>query len=205
MPSKRKPASHPVETEAKIRVTSFVAIRRRIVKAGGRLTTPRTLEVNTLFDSPAGPLRASGSALRVRRYGRRGSVTLKGPARVMGGIKSRLELETRVDSPEALSQILISIGFNPQFRYEKFREIWKVGRTEICLDETPLGRFVEIEGDPSAIHRMAQALELATATFLTSSYPGLWRESGHTGDMVFAKKPGRRQKQLPKPQVRNSA
>ena len=58
MSSPRKPVSDPVETEAKIRVPSFVAVKRRIAAAGGRLMSARTLETNTLFDSLSGMIRA---------------------------------------------------------------------------------------------------------------------------------------------------
>lgn len=193
MPSKRKPASRPVETEAKIRVPSLSAVKKRIEARGGRRLNPRTFEVNTLFDLPGGSLRASGRSFRVRSYGATGSVTLKGVARVQGGMKSREELETEVTSPEALAGILHALGFAPQFRYEKFREIWKVGAAVVCLDETPLGSFVEIEGGAPAIARVAKALGLRASDFLSDSYPALWFESGRTGPMVFeAASPGRK-------------
>jgi adenylate cyclase class 2 len=185
MPSMRKPAATPVETEAKVPVSSFVAIKRRIREAGGRRLSPRTLETNTLFDSPGGSLRSAGKSFRVRRYGGVGTVTLKGVARVEGGLKSRVEFETEVASPEMLARILISLGFVPTFRYEKFREIWKVGKTLVCLDETPLGRMLEIEGPAGAIHRLAPRLGLGPERFLSASYPALWFEAGRTGDMVF--------------------
>ncbi|MBX7185796.1 MAG: class IV adenylate cyclase, partial [Vicinamibacteria bacterium] len=128
-----------METEAKIRVPSLPPVRRKVRKAGGRLLQPRAFEANTLFDVPDGALRASGRSFRVRRYGSQGVVTFKGVARVSGGVKSREELETEVASPEVFSEILNALGFVPQFRYEKFREMWKVGSTVVCLDETPLG------------------------------------------------------------------
>jgi len=185
MPPKRKPASSPVETEAKIRVSSLPAVKRKIRATGGRLLNRRTFEANTLFDLPAGDLRSSGRSFRVRRYGTNGSVTLKGAPRVFGGVKSREELETHVASPEVLAQILHAIGFVPHFRYEKFREMWKVGSTVVCLDETPLGSFVEIEGALSAISRVAKALDLAIADSLSASYPALWFDAGREGHMVF--------------------
>ena len=185
MPSKRKPASSPVETEAKIRVSSLPAVKRRIRATGGRLLSPRTFEANTLFDLPESDLRAAGKSFRVRRYGSKGSVTLKGVARVFGGVKSRQELETHVASPEVLSEILQAIGFVPQFRYEKYREVWKVGSTVVCLDETPLGHFVEIEGAFSAISRVAKSLGLDAADFLSDSYPALWSGAGRLDAMVF--------------------
>jgi adenylate cyclase class 2 len=195
MPTKRKPAVSPVETEAKIRVSSFVAVKRRMVAAGGRLLSPRTLEANTLFDAPNGSLRAAGKSLRVRRYGAKGTVTLKGVARVEGGLKSREELETQVTSPETLAEILLTLGFVPQFRYEKFREVWKVGPTVVCLDQTPLGRFVEIEGAAAAVHRVGRSLGFEATAFISVSYPALWVEAGRSGPMVFpaeSKPAGRR-------------
>jgi adenylate cyclase class 2 len=174
-----------VETEAKIRVSSLPAVKKKIRAGGGRLLNRRTFEANTLFDAPGGELRASGRSFRVRRYGSKGSVTLKGVARVFGGVKSREELETHVDSPEVLARILHAIGFVPQFRYEKYREIWKVGSTVVCLDETPLGHFVEIEGALSAISRVAKILGLDAANSLSDSYPALWFGSGRRDHMVF--------------------
>jgi adenylate cyclase class 2 len=124
----------------------------------------------------------------VRRYGEKGVVTLKGAAVLERGLKSRTELETRVASPEVLADILSSLGFLPLFRYEKFREVWSLGAAEVCLDETPLGRFVEIEGAEAAIHAAAAHLKLVAREFLTDSYPALWMASGRRGDMVFPPK-----------------
>ncbi len=186
MPSKRKPASSPVETEAKIRVPSLPAVKRKIRAGGGRLVSARAFEANILFDLPGGLLRSSGRSFRVRRYGSKGSVTLKGVARVEAGVKSREELETHVASPETLARILHALGFEPLFRYEKFREVWAMGPAVVCLDETPLGHFVEIEGARSAIPRIARALGLKTEEFLSDSYPALWAEAGRTDHMVFS-------------------
>jgi len=191
MTPKRKPASNPVETEAKIRVTTFTAVKRRLGRSRARVVSTRALEVNTLFDSPASHLRASGRSFRVRAYGGSGSVTLKGVARVVDGLKSRTELETQVKDPATLQRILLELGYRPQFRYEKFREVWKIGRTLVCLDETPIGRFVEIEGACPDVHRTAATLGLGAAPILTASYPALWGESGRRGDMLFAPRPGR--------------
>lgn len=174
-----------METEAKIRVPSLPPVKTKILRAGGRLLQARTFEGNTLFDVAGGGLRASGRSFRIRRYGAQGVVTFKGVARVSGGVKSRDELETEVASPEVFSEILHALGFVPQFRYEKFREMWKVGSTVVCLDETPLGAFVEIEGALSAIGRVARSLGLDLKHSLSDSYPALWTAAGRVGPMVF--------------------
>jgi adenylate cyclase class 2 len=191
MPSKRKPAPGPVETEAKIRVASLTTVRRKLVALSGQLLSARTFESNKLFDFPGDPLRLSGKSFRVRSYGERGSVTLKGVARVSGGLKSREELETAVDSPEMLTRILVALGLRPSFRYDKFREVWRVGECLVCLDETPLDRFVEIEGTSREIHRVAETLGLGSARFVSDSYPALWFAAGRAGDMVFARRKAR--------------
>jgi adenylate cyclase class 2 len=191
MAPKRKPAETPVETEAKIRVPSVGAIRRRLAAAGGRKRSARSLEANTLFDAADRSLASQGRSFRVRRYGASGSVTLKGAARVTGGLKSRPEIETEVASPEAMAEILASLGFLPLFRYEKYREVWSLGGASICLDETPVGDFVEIEGTAASIHRVARKLGLEEGAFLSASYPALWAASGRTGDMIFPEGKGK--------------
>jgi adenylate cyclase class 2 len=185
MAPKRKPAVSPVETEAKIRVPSIAAIRRRLVAAGARKRSARALETNTLFDSADRSLLSQGKSFRVRRYGAEGLVTLKGAARVAGGLKSRSEVETEVASPEVMTEILNSLGFLSLFRYEKFREVWSLGGALICLDETPAGDFAEIEGTETSIRRVARKLALDSGAFLSASYPALWAASGGTGDMLF--------------------
>lgn len=185
MPSPRTPAAPPVETEAKIRVERLASVRRRLKEAGARRLSPRQLETNTLFDRLDGGLRAAGRSFRVRRYGAAGSLTLKGAARISGGLKSRLELETAVSAPEVLGEILAMLGYLPLFRYEKFRETWRHRGTVVCLDETPLGCFVEIEGVEAAIRRTASMLRLDMTRSITDSYPALWAASGRAGHMVF--------------------
>jgi adenylate cyclase, class 2 len=185
MSSKRKPASSPVETEAKIRVASLAPVRRRLATLGGRRLSPRSLEINTLFDGPSGSLRAAGRSFRVRSYGKTGSVTLKGAATIEGGLKSRVELETSVGAPDVLAQILEGLGFLPQFRYEKYREVWTLRGVVICLDETPLGSFIELEGARASILRLAPKLGVSEGEFMSASYPALWFEAGRTGPMVF--------------------
>ncbi len=75
-------------------------------------------------------------------------LTFKGPARFEQGIKTREERETSVGSAEEAEAILLRLGFVRRFRYEKRREEWRLFGCAVALDETPIGNFVEIEGDP---------------------------------------------------------
>lgn len=152
------------------------------------------MEANTLFDDGARSLRARGSTLRVRAYGRGGSLTYKGPATFLRGVKTRREVETEVAEPVALGFVLASLGYEPVFRYEKKREIWRVGRAHVCLDDTPLGPYVEVEGARSEIERLAAKLRLPRP-WIAESYPGLWAAAGRAGDMTFGRT--RRPRRMP--------
>ena len=49
--------------------------------------------------------------------------------------------------------ILENLGYRQVFRYQKYRESWRHRGQEIEIDETPIGCFLEIEGD-EAVDRL---------------------------------------------------
>jgi len=59
------------------------------------------------------------------------------------------------------------------------------------LDETPIGTYLEIEGEPQAVKLAAQRLGLDLAHGMTQSYMELFRALGKTGDMVFREDAGK--------------
>ncbi len=75
-------------------------------------------------------------------------------------MKSREERETAVDAPGELRAILRNLGYKPVFRYQKYRETWTHRGQEIEVDETPIGIFLEIEGDAEGIHAVAGGARL---------------------------------------------
>jgi adenylate cyclase class IV len=56
------------------------------------------------------------------------------------------------------------LGFRPGFRYEKYRASFRLPNLHVDLDETPAGNFLELEGSPKAIERVAHALGYSAAT-----------------------------------------
>ncbi len=175
----------PTETEVKLRVASPDAARERLVGLGAVLVRERHFEDNVLFDDRGGTLRESGTVLRLRQTPLGGVLTFKGPREEEGGIKSREERETAVEAPEQVRAILRNLGYRPVFRYQKYRETWAYRGQEIDVDETPIGAFLEIEGDPDGIRRVAGELGFQPADFVAESYVGLFLASGGKGDMVF--------------------
>ena len=101
-------------------------------------------------------------------------LTYKGPARFQAGAKIREEREAGVSDPEEVSAILERLGFERRFRYEKRREEWRWEGCVIALDATPIGTFVEIEGDPAAIRHVVARLELDPSEAIPYSYAELY-------------------------------
>lgn len=131
---------------------------------------------------------AAGTALRVRADGDRAFLTFKGPV-TPGAVKAREEIETEAASADALLAIATALGYQPAFRYEKFREEYAVDSAVLAVDETPIGTFVEIEGEEPVIHALAARLGFTPADYVTASYRALFRASAAAAsgarDMTF--------------------
>jgi adenylate cyclase, class 2 len=175
----------PIEREIKLRVTSPGVAREALERLGASLVRLRHFEDNVLFDDAAGTLRASGAALRLRRTPIGGVLTFKGPREIEEGAKVREERETVVDDPDAIPAILKRLGYRPVFRYQKYRESWTYRGQEIEIDETPIGAFLEIEGDAEGIQAVAADLGYDSSQYMADSYVDLFFAGGGEGDMVF--------------------
>jgi adenylate cyclase class 2 len=157
------------EVEVKLLVSDLDSLTRKLIASGFKLVTPRTHEMNTLYDFSGGRLRSRGEVLRIRKYGDKWTIThkTKGSA---GKHKSRMETETKVEDGEALAHIFEALGLAPSFRYEKYRAEWGDGEGHVVLDETPIGNIAELEGPPEWIDRVAKALGIKESQYITQSY-----------------------------------
>lgn len=164
----------PNEVEIKFLIHDLNGLRERLNKIGFREKTPRTHEMNTLYDRD-GQLRSRGEVLRIRKYGDTWKVTHKSKGE-NARHKTRNELETKVQDGETLHEILTALGYNPAFRYEKFRSEWTDEQGDVVLDETPIGDIGEIEGAPEWIDRVAQQLNIRQPDYITKSYAELFVE-----------------------------
>ena len=178
------------EIEVKIPAADLGAIRSRLEQQGAARARERHEESNDLYDQAGGELSNAGCALRLRRTAGESRLTFKGPARFEQGIKTREERETSVGSAEEAEAILLRLGFVRRFRYEKRREEWRLFGCAVALDETPIGNFVEVEGDPPGIRRAVAALELDFASAIPYSYARLYalkrkEDSTLPPDMTF--------------------
>lgn len=181
----------PSEIEIKFKVESIAALVTKLRTLAFVRITPRTHEMNVLFDLPGKPLRARGEVLRLRKYGETWTLTHKGKSNAKGPHKVRVETETRVEGGEQMEEILRSLQFQPSFRYEKFRAEWKLDPGHVVIDETPIGNFGEIEGPSEWIESIAQQLGLVRSDYITETYAGLFlawkkRTGSSAKEMTFA-------------------
>jgi adenylate cyclase class 2 len=161
------------EIEIKFRIADIRGLQRRLRAAKFKLITPRTHEINTLYDLQGQPLRKRGDLLRLRKYGEEWILTHKSKGKA-GRHKSRTELETKIADGKKMESILMALGFTPSFRYEKFRSEWTDGKGKVVLDETPIGIFGEIEGKSRWIDQTARLLGISNSDYITQSYAELF-------------------------------
>jgi adenylate cyclase class 2 len=162
------------EIEAKFAVRDLLPVEAHLAGLGAVCVVPRQLEFNLRYDAPDGHLSTSGQVLRLRRYDE-ARITYKGPGIRRDGVLERVEVETTVGDFETARQILEALGYQPIFRYEKYRAIWQFGERQVMLDEMPYGKFIEIEAESAeAVRDLARALGLNPAASIPASYQVLF-------------------------------
>ncbi|MGB3563466.1 MAG: class IV adenylate cyclase, partial [Thermoanaerobaculia bacterium] len=134
------------ERELKFATDDLSGLRERLPELEAERLGESGLEENRILDRKK-ELQGRGCVLRVRTDRLGAWVTFKGPARFDGQVKVRAEHQTRVEDPEALIQVLESLGYGVVRRYQKKREEWRLGGVTVALDHTPIGDFAEFEGE----------------------------------------------------------
>jgi adenylate cyclase class 2 len=178
------------EIEVKFPLRDRAELIRKLHDIGGQRLYAETFEDNIVLDR-RGELRTKGALLRVRKFGKYSLITYKGPMSMTDGIKSREEVQTGVESFELAIQLLDALGFRPVFRYQKFREVWRVKDVEVVLDRTPIGEYFEIEGPIERIRWIASELGMNMDQAVRQTYADLYRQARRTRsnlpeNMVFA-------------------
>ncbi len=178
------------EIEIKFPLRDRAELIRKLREIGATRLYAETFEDNIVLDR-RGELRTRGALLRVRKFGRYAIATYKGPMSIEGGVKSREEVQTGVESFELAIQLFDAVGFRPVFRYQKFREVWRIQNVEVVLDRTPIGEYFEIEGPVEVIRSLAADLGMNMDQAIRQSYADLYRQHRRTRadlpeNMVFA-------------------
>ena len=169
------------EIEIKIRIGDPGAMREKLLGLGVAVSRDRHFERNVLYDFDSGALRASRRALRLRTTGKRATLTFKGEPQKSRSFKVREEFETQVRDPKQMRKILKALGLRETFSYRKHRTVLRKSRLTVCIDETPVGNYLELEGERHEIVRFAKSLGYGRADFITLSYIEMIGDRGRTG------------------------
>ena len=174
-----------LEVEKKYRIT-----RRQHASLIKRLAVAKYLgeefEENTIYTHP--DIDLGNAIVRLRKIGDSGLLTYKKRLPGAAGIKHQKEIETPVSDPDAMIEILSTIGFTPVLFYEKFRQTWAINSVEVVVDRLPFGLFVEIEGSERSIKSAEKKLKMENFRVEHATYPQLTREHGvQTGELFSAK------------------
>lgn len=167
------------EIEIKFALKDRRGLVQKLREIGAQRLYEETFEDNIVLDR-RGELRTRGALLRVRKFGRYAIATFKGPMAFEGGVKSREEVQTAVESFELAIQLFSSLDYKPVFRYQKFREVWRVRDVEVVLDRTPIGDYFEIEGALDVIRALAEELGMNPEQGIRQSYADLYRQHRRT-------------------------
>ena len=174
----------PIEIEKKYHLTSKQReeVLLRLPQIGAK-RSGEEFEENTLYAGEA--LDLARSVLRLRRVGNRAILTYKERFPTRSDIKHQREDETAVADADAMELILEALGFTAALVYEKRRETWTLGKTEIVIDELPFGLFMEIEGTEQEIRDIENQLAIKRLKTEMNTYPELTKKHGVDRDGVI--------------------
>jgi adenylate cyclase class 2 len=134
------------ERELKFRVDDQSGLRSRLVELQVERNTSGHFEDNWVFDRGT-ELRDQQCLLRLREDGHGAWLAFKGPPTFEGAVRVRTEFESVVEDAAAIRGLLEQLGYRVASRYQKKREEWRIGGILVAIDNTPIGVYVEFEGD----------------------------------------------------------
>jgi adenylate cyclase class 2 len=184
--------TNKLEIEVKIKIDDLKKIKRKIIKLGFQTIAPYSFEHNILFDTKDERLKKNKLLLRLRKVEDKYIVTFKHPPKQSPNVshyKIREEKEIEVSDYDNIKSIFTGLGFKVFFIYEKYREIFDNGNVKIMMDHTPIGDFIEIEGDAEGIDKTAAQLGYSKSDYITDNYRTLFRKKHKTGFMQFENSP----------------
>ena len=152
-----------IETEIKIKLEDPEKIRQKILLLGAKGLV-KNGEFDIYFDTEIEGSRKGIFVKRLRLQGDKATLCYKGPRKIDGITKERLEIEDFVQDFEKMREILRAWGHKEGEKTEKIRETFEYKDCKILIDKLPfLGFWLEIEGEKEKILEIAKGLELDLA------------------------------------------
>lgn len=179
------------EIEVKLLLKDYSALMQKISALHLPCSQERIHEFNLRYDLPDGSLVAQKQVLRLRKD-TQARLTFKGPGVMEEDVLLRKEIEVEVSDFDTTNRLLEALGYKVVMMYEKFRANYLMDNLVLSVDETPLGLFIELEGEsPAQVRKAADALGLDWEARINLSYSALLnifnQSSGHTfRDLSYA-------------------
>lgn len=189
-------ATNSHEIEVKLRLDTIEPLTRAGIIL--KVEMARHFEDNLLLDTEDRQLSGKAAILRLRQAGESGLLTYKEKAAADAPatqFKQRLEIETAVGDMASALAVFERLGFQTWFRYQKYRTVYCAGlpggaNLQVMFDETPIGNFVELEGEEDAIAEAVKLMGVRREDYVLESYLALQteycqRQGKPLEDMIF--------------------
>jgi len=161
------------EIEVKFFLKDHEALMQKIAALQLPCSQERIHEFNLRYDLPDGSLVAQNQVLRLRKD-TQARLTFKGPGVMEEDVLLRKEIEVVVSDFETTKRLLEALGYQVVMMYEKYRANYLLDSLVMSVDETPLGLFVELEGEsPAQVRKAADVLGLDWDARINLSYSAL--------------------------------
>lgn len=171
-------SKHSIETEYKF----IVKYKDRLITILDKIGTNRAnreYQKSVMFDNKQGVMQTSNARIRLRTFdiSNLRTLTYKKPLAAIDGAKRETEYEVElIDGKGVTEKILEAMEFKPTTSYECYRTKWQVDEIVISLDEYPFSIFIEIEGPPAKIKKLALSLGFDVKESLTKPVDTLFQE-----------------------------
>ena len=161
------------EIEVKFLLKDYSALMQKISALHLPCSQERIHEFNLRYDLPDGSLVAQKQVLRLRKD-TQARLAFKGPGAMEEDVLLRKEVEVVVSDFDTTKRLLEALGYQVAMMYEKFRANYLLDSLVMSVDETPLGLFVELEGEsPAQVRQASQTLGFNWDARINLSYSAL--------------------------------
>ncbi|MCK5018970.1 MAG: class IV adenylate cyclase [Candidatus Peribacteraceae bacterium] len=162
----------PKEIEIKFSVEDENEMLRMLEHIGAEQISSG-LEHNIVFDNDE--LRKNNFLLRLRQYAGKNILTFKHTIE-QKEFKEANETETHVSDFNAMKEIILSLGYEVFWIYEKERTKFRIRDTIVSIDKLPFATFMEIEGSENGIRDTISKLGLDMTNGITETYLELYQK-----------------------------
>jgi len=163
-----------IEIEVKFEISNIRKIQQGLKKIGAKKIS-KVLQQDISFDDENETFMKQDKLLRVRKEGDNVILAFKSKKK-KARFKEAEEIEIKVSDFKKTKGILKRIGFYPMGEFRKTRERWDFKNSEILIDQTALGNFLEIEGTKKEIEEIIKLLELDSKKRSSKTYHELYKE-----------------------------